>query len=792
MTENNSTTKANTDATDGIAMIRDYLNWGWANKLRIALIMAISLVIASGYIYLTPSTYKRTASLLIKSDGSTGNQGMTELAAFNDLDLFNVSMNVNNEIEVFRSSILMEQVVKRLNLDINYQVRQRFRKIELYTQSPIEVKFLDKHNYEQISFNIDKTSNNSVQLSNLVINDIELDFKVTAILNDTIETPFGKIIVLPRINYDADFDKTITVIKSVPLAVTEKLLARLSVVLAAKQTSIINLSFTDNSIARADDLLNTLISVYNEEWIRTMNESTINTSKFINERLIFIEEELSMVDTDIEQFKSRNRLMDIQIDATNISQAFSEYSNKAFELQSQLSIAQFIKDLLKHQDKEETLLPSNSGLNNDNVESQIEEYNTMFLQKQRLLSNSGQSNPLISDMNNSLQQMRQAITSSINNLISTLMLQVDKIEQQEDQIIGRMVSNPAKAKQLLSIERQQKVKEALYLYLLQKREENELSSAIVVKNTRMVNHAGGSKYPIAPKKNIIFLAALMIGFIIPFFYVWLKDTLNTTVRNKHDLDQQLTMPFLGQIPLMGKYKRKNILRQLPSDYKIVVEERSNNAINEAFRIVRTNIDFMHKSSDAKVLMLTSMGPGSGKTFIAMNLAMSMAIKGEKVLIVDLDMRKASLSNYIGSNKEGVANYLGGFTDDLNQIMKTGALHPNLDIIPVGTIPPNPTELLLGERIEVLINTFRERYTYIFLDCPPAILVADTTIINNYVDATLFVARVGLLDRRMLPEVEQLYQGKVYNNMSIILNATTENSRYGYAYGYGGGYYAHNK
>ena len=430
-------------------------------------------------------------------------------------------------------------------------------------------------------------------------------------------------------------------------------------------------------------------------------------------------------------------------------------------------------------------LPTNSGISSVNIESQIGEYNKMVLDRNRLIANSSEKNPLVKDLGNSMQSMKRTILQSVDNLIVSLNTQIRSIRQQEAMNTQQLASNPSQAKYLLSVERQQKVKEELYLYLLQKREENELSQAFTAYNTRVVTTPRGSALPTAPVKKDILLVAFVLGLLIPAVIIFMQENMNTKVRGKKDLEN-LSIPYIGEIPLYGKGKKKN----KSQEKIIVVEEGNRNIINEAFRVLRSNVDFMTgKESKQKVFVVTSFNPGSGKSFFSVNIAMSFAIKGKKVLVIDGDLRHGSTSAYVGSPKKGLSDYLGNRVANWNEALVTDKKHANLHVLPVGTIPPNPPELLEDGKFATLMQILRNEYDYIFVDCPPIDIVADTQIIEQYADRTLFVIRAGLLDRSLLSALETFYQKKRFKNLAIVLNGTeSTGGRYGYRYGYSFGYH----
>lgn len=571
-------------------------------------------------------------------------------------------------------------------------------------------------------------------------------------------------------------------------AVADSYTQKLRADLGNENATIINLSIDDASVQKAEDILNTLIEVYNEKWIQDKNQIAVSTSRFIGERLGVIENELGHVDENISNYKSEHLLPDVQAASSLYMSQSAENKKEIQTLTNQLTTAQYIRRELNSKDMNQPL-PTNSGIANVNIESQIGEYNKMVLDRNRLIANSSEKNPLVKDLGNSMQSMKRTILQSVDNLIVSLNTQIRSIRQQEATTTQQLASNPSQAKYLLSVERQQKVKEELYLYLLQKREENELSQAFTAYNTRMITAPRGSALPTAPNKKNILLVALVLGLLVPAVIIFMQENMNTKVRGKKDLEN-LSVPCLGEIPLYLSNKKKN---NKSPEHVIVVEESNRNIINEAFRVLRSNVDFIkNKNTQQKVFVVTSFNPGSGKSFLSMNIAMSFAIKGKKVLVIDGDLRHGTVSAYVGSPKKGLSDYLGYEETSWNELLITDKKYPNLHTIPVGTIPPNPTELLEDKSLATLIQALRNEYDYIFIDCPPIDIVADAQIIEQYADRTFFVVRAGLLDCSLLSELENIYQEKRFKNLSIILNGTESTGgrysyRYGYSYGYHNGY-----
>lgn len=757
--------------------------WRW-----FAFSIIISLGIAILYIAQTTPVYLRSTSLLIKDDGK--NIGGDNNTLYN-LDVFKTNTNINNEMLTLRSAALMKEVVKKLSLDISYSTRNGIQHKILYRKTPIKVIFAAKDDNRSISFNVELFGD-SIRISDFRDQGEKLsESTIKGKLSQSIKTPIGSINIRSTDFYSNYAEGTnISVNKKPSDVVSSHYSSLLKVDLGNEEATIVDLSITDESVNRAEDILNTLIESYNENWIEDKNQIAVSTSEFINKRLAVIENELGNVDDNISTFKSKNLLPDIQATTSMYLAQSNDNNTKILALNNQLSVAQFIKSHISEHPKHQ-LIPANLGLESFNTESLIGEYNGIVLKRNNLLNNSSEKNPLLKDLDESLNTLRQSILSSVDNLIGSFKLQINNIRKSENQTNQQIASNPNQAKYLLSVERQQKVKESLYLYLLQKREENQLSQAFTAYNSRIINPPSGNMIPVSPQKSKIVLLALIIGFIIPLLIILLLNSLDISVRGKKDL-KFLSIPFIGEIPLFANNDGYTFIRRhcifkknkkQKDKLQIVVEERNRNSINEAFRVIRTNLDFISGNSDkAKIIMFSSFNSNCGKTFISANLGISLTLAKKKVVIIDLDMRKADLSRNTMGVDYGVSDYLGGFIDDPEKIIVGNMGHSQTDIIPVGTIPPNPTELLLSERLSSLLQYLRTKYDYILIDCPPIDIVADSSIIEKQADLTIFVIRTGSLDRRMLPELEDIYQSKRFGNMVMILNGTAiSRSKYGYYY-----------
>lgn len=753
------------------------------------------LVVAVCYLYRTPTLYNRSAKVMIddsNQDAAMRNLGMAS-ANMMRMRSFN---SVENELEAFASPDLMQKVVERLGLQTRYVEKQFLRDVELYHNSPVEMRLAGMNPPGGFSFLVSPGKDGQVVLSDFRIRKDRIKEAVTGNFGDTLTTPVGAVVIYPKSNIE-DFKHDIRVTWSSAGSAAKLYASKVNLSLSGKQTSVVVISMNDQYPSRADAVISTLIDVYNEEWISNKNRAAINTAEFINERLLVIQSDLDAVEKTLKEYKESNNLTDINAVAQNYLNQSSLYASKAFEVSNQISVATYIKDYLNDPANADSLIPSNLGLSNADVGTQISEYNELVLQRDKLLAGDTTQNPFLTNLSASMASIRTAILTSIDNMIATLGLQLERIESQEQQIMARISSSSEQELQLLSIEREQQMLQNLYVFLLQKREDNELAALVNVGNTRLIVNPTGPRNPVAPNTQMILLAAFVLGLGLPFAFFYLRSVLDTSIKNKADLGP-LSVPFLAELPMYErpedrfkkfKWLRRRVMGQQDMN-RIIVEHGSRDMMNEAFRVLRTNVDLMiGKKKGSQVLMFTSFNPAAGKTFSVMNLASSMALKGAKVIMIDLDLRKASLSKALDMVHTGVAAYLNGKVDDYRP--HVDELAPNFHLLPIGTLPPNPTELLLSDRFKEMIEQMRSEYDYIFLDCPPIDIVADSSIVTELADMTVFVMRAGQMDKKVLPNIEDLYASDKYKHMTLILNGVDiKYKKYGYgksSYGYGYGY-----
>ena len=498
------------------------------------------------------------------------------------------------------------------------------------------------------------------------------------------------------------------------------------------------------------------------------------------------------MDDSISTFKARHQITNLEQVSDLYLQQQTESEAEILKLSNQMHMAQYILDMLKDSKSRYKLLPSHTGLASGEAGEQIAQYNALLLKLKNSLEGTSTQNPIIIRQEERLDEIRQNIIATVSNYLKTLQIQIGTMEGFNADVKEKVVASPDQAKRLLAVERDQKVKESLYLYLLQKKEENEISMTYTPVPTQIIDMPHGSSFPTFPNKKSIILAALLIGLLLPAVVLFVKESLNTSVRGKMDIESRTQIPIVGEIPFYGEEKKRKRLRELFESRKkriyeptpLVVQHDNQNAINEAFRILRSNLEFMSDTRQHKnVYLVTSMFPGSGKTFISMNLALTLAIKHRRVLFIDGDIRRATATRTFGNMQMGLSDYLGEKVESIDQVIYSHGDYPSLSIVPVGTTPPNPTELLSSPRMQQLIEAMRPLYDFIIIDCPMTETLADASILGHHADRTIYIVRAGLFQCRQVALLDSHVESGKYKNLSIVLNAVKPAGHYGYRYGY---------
>lgn len=771
---------------DNVIPIQDLLfhclsKWHW-----FAISLTITIGIAVLYILSTAPTYMRSTEILIKEDGKNsrgGNEGLKNIGAGF------IATNATNEIKALQSPGIMREAIKRLRLDIEQYGDGRFGKGIIYRERPLKIEFLDLRERDDATFTATIKPDSTIQLTNFTRNGKIMQGDCIATMNgDTIATPLGRLTMNRTSHIDLFVGSQIYVNKKNLEASVNEFCSKLSAGLVNEETSIVRLSIKDISTVRATEILTAITEIYNEKWMDENNAAAVKTVEFIKGRADELKKELLALDKEIASYMSRNKLTGTSTKSIAQSAANAGNEEEIMRISNQLELARFLSNHLKGHRNE--IIPSNTGVDVTGLEGLISDYNKKLLDRNRLAANSSDKHPVVVDYTKQLNEMYASISSAVDNHVAKLQKDASLASRQEMREKIRVSVSTVQVKDLQTLTRQQKVKNALYLFLLQKLEETQLTKEFTASNNRILMPPGGSNTPIAPMQKQSITLALIIGLLLPTSIIFIREITNRKVRGRKDLEG-VNIPFIGEIPLYSTDQKKP--KKGHEQRSIIVRHGKRDVINEAFRVLRTNLEFMNnKDKDSNVIIVTSFNPGSGKTFLTMNIAASLTLKGAKVLVIDGDMRHGSTSTYVGKPGTGLSDYLSGGIKEIDNILVESNECNGLYVVPVGSTPPNPTELLHGERFKELIGKMRKQFDYILIDCPPIDIVADTQIIEENADRTIFVIRAGLLDRDMLYELEDIYEEKRLKNISLILNGTYASQgrygyRYGYSYSYGYGY-----
>ncbi|PKD19457.1 tyrosine protein kinase [Salegentibacter salinarum] len=751
--------------------------WPW-------FVFGVILCVLIGFVYLkyTTAQYSTTASIIIKDEESKGPS--SEMAGFADLGLLSGmgASSIENEIGILRSKTLMTKTVKALDLNIIYYDEAGVKSKELYNKSPFNVQVLqlDEEKLSEIikeelghRFLIEPQSENDFILINT-----ESDKNFEGRFGNPVNIGFADI-TLERTGIEPEEEEDLEV--SVQFSPVESIVGKyregVQVNLTDKNSSLLELSLVDPVTEKAQDILDQLILEYNRQAIEDKNLVATNTASFIDERLSIINQELDSVEVGKEEFKESNQLTNIEAESELFIENASDYKKRQQEVGTQLELANAMLDHLKGNTSD--LLPANLGIQEEGVNDMIKEYNTLVLERNRILSASTEENPVVLRLNSQIDQMRGNVLQSLERMRSNLLIAQEDLDRQAAVIGSQISAVPAKERQYRGIERQQNIKEALYLFLLEKREENSLSLAVTAPKAKIVDSAYSNTKPVSPKAKIILLAALILGLLIPFLIIYVKNLLNNKITDRTDIENATKeIPIVGEIPRIARKE---------SDL-ISVNDRS--VLSEAFRIMVTNLQYLLVGAGDKEkgikLFVTSTVKGEGKTFIAFNLAITLANMGKKVVIVGADLRNPQLQRYETDARTyvGVSDYLYNTETGIKEIIAKAKAHEKLDIIASGHIPPNPSELLRSERMARLLNELEGIYDYIIVDTAPSMLVADTFLINKYADLTLYVARAGYTEKKLLGfAVDAKNEGKLHDVSFVLNDVELANFGYGNKYGY---------
>jgi capsular exopolysaccharide synthesis family protein len=762
-----------------VALDRYLYFWKW-----FVLSIFVCFSVAFLYIRYTRPEYQASTTILVKDDKKGGM--LSELSAFSDLGLGNgLKNNVDNEIEILKSRTLVESTVKRLHLNISMFTKGNVISSEMYLDTPITVTFINKKPdfyTKSIAFKFVWLTADTFALEDESIEGapkLFLNPKKEYKYEELIATRYGDLLIGKPIDKGYQYKgnaEGINIVVSPLKNVVASFQSRLKVTSISKTSSVVEVSIIDPVAKKDEVFLDNLIQIYNEDAAADKNFISENTSKFIADRLLLITQELGDVEQDVERFKKSNKLTDIETEAKLFIEGSSEYNKKKVEVDIQLSMITSMLDFLKKSTNAD-LLPANIIAGQGDTGGLMDSYNQLILERNRIMKSATAVNPSVVKLDQEIASLKLNVTESLSRLQANLNIQKRDFSSQEGLLDSKIGEIPVQERQFRAIARQQKVKEELYLYLLQKREETAISLAATAPNARVIDAAKASDIPVSPKRDIIYLASLLLGLLIPFGILYLIDLLDTKVKNRFDITGKIAIPYLGDIPHSD----------IPGE---VIDSNSRSGTAEALRIVRTNLDFMLNQADestAKTIFLTSTIPGEGKTYLSVNLAGTIALSGKKVLLIGMDIRNPKLTEYLDlPNPKGLTHYLSSKNVAISDYIYKSTKFQDLSILPAGNIPPNPTELLMGKKVGELFEQLKKEYDFIIVDTAPVSMVSDTLILAKYADTTVYVVRANFLDKRMLYIPKLLYNEKKLNNMAVVLNSTQVAKGYGYgAYGYGG-------
>ncbi len=739
------------------------IHWKW-------FLVSLLLFVIGAKLYLRYSIpeYKTQSTLLIKREDSGA---MSELAAFQDLSMFSSSgRDLDDEIEVLKSRTLIEKTIKEGNFNISYILEGRIKSSESYDDDiPIDVDFIQK---AKDFYTIDTTlffkkiNYNSFQLysqkDSLVGN-----YKYGEPINSK---KLGVFIINKNNLKSSGFNVHLKLESLTHTA--DKFKRKLTVSTLTKQTNVLELSMVDPVAKKSEDFINKLVGIYNRDAIVDKNLISENTAKFIEERLAIISKELDGVEKDVENYKDKNKITDLPTEASLYLENSSESQKNGLLINTQLKVVDLMLDFMTTNTNSD-IIPANIVPEDNNSAALIAEYNNLVIERNKVLKSATTENPTVIRLTDKIASIKSSIFESLSKLKSSLNIKNKAITNQTNTINGRISEIPRQEREFRGIFRQQQVKEELYLYLFKKREETAITLAVTAPISKVIDAAYSSDNPISPKHNLIYLVALILGLLVPFSIIYLIDLFDNKVKNRHDLENHLTLPFIGDIPHS-------------EDNNQIIQSSSRTSSAEAIRIVRTNLEFILSNNEfgnkAKTIFLTSTLPKEGKTFVTVNLAATIAISGKKVLLIGLDIRNPRLDEYLNLPNRGVTNFLSTKDASIENFIINQKGYEHFDILPAGVIPPNPAELLMHKKLDSMFEELKSKYDYIIVDTAPVSLVTDTLLISKNADAFIYVVRANYLEKSYLKIPESLYKDNKLPNMCVLLNDTDTRSGYGYGYG----------
>lgn len=793
MIENNQLNNSNIEEHEGSinlrALLMKYLiYWPW-------FIASVIICLGCAFLYLRFQTpvYNTTAAVLIK-ETDPRSKAMTQangaVAALQDIGGFSMTSNFDNEVEILKSRTLIKKVVSELALYIQHSQDKTFSyDIPLYKNTPVKV-YITPEEAEKLQ--------SGAKLEMTYTPDGKLNLTAQYILKGKESETTASFDSLPAVlptpvgvfsftrNDSVVLEKPVKLNAQIasPTVAAQSYATNLTVSPSSKTTTIAKISIKDTHKQRAVDFINRLVTIYNQDANDEKNEVAEKTAQFIEERISIINAELGATENQLATFKQQAGLTDLSSDAQLALQESSKYEQLRVENATQIQLVEFLKTYINKEENANEVLPANVGLKDQNLSAIIEQYNTMIIERKRLLRTSSENNPAIINMNTGIEAMRRSVQTTVESVLKGLYIAKSDIDKQTNKFEARINKAPQQEKEFLTIARQQEIKAALYTMLLQKREENAITLASTATNGRIIEEALAGSAPIAPKKMTFALAALIIGLGFPVGLIFLRDLLKYKIESREDVQKITHTPIIGELPRCD----------VKTNGSIVIQENKNNLMEECFRGLRTNLLFMLEKGQ-QVILFSSTQSGEGKSFVAGNTAASLAFLGKKVLIMGMDIRKPGLNKVfrLENRAVGITNYLSDpeHTNLLDTIQHSD-ISPNLDILPGGPVPPNPTELVAREHLDHAIEELKKHYDYIILDTAPIAMIADTAIIGRVADICVYVCRADVTPKQGFEYINVLQKEKKFKKIATVINDIDMSKRknsygYGRKYGYGYGY-----
>ena len=771
------------------------LNWQW-----FLLSMFICLCTALIYLRYASPVYQVSAKILIKDDNTRRRSNANMLANMQELGFMTNSNGIENEVEILQSRILARDAVIDLKLYTDYKSKGRIKKTLLYKNQPVNVD-IDSLHLAQMDKDLMTVGTKNIKLT-MVYRDGQYELKGQTLLNGRpssefeqtvntfptiIKTKYGTLTLTKNIRHELDAEEKevengseyyVTIVP--PMIVATSYARGLNVAPTSKMTSIAQLTLTDRDPNRGIDFLNQLTECYNRQANEDKNEIALRTEEFINERLTKIDAELGSTEDKLENYKKRNALTQLQMDATQTLQMSTQYETKLAEANTQIHLLDYLREYIDKPENMYKTIPSNVGMTDAASVRLIDSYNKTVQDRNRLLKAASEQAPQVQTQTAILDDLQASIRQALLQARRSADIQRQGVQNQYNKYQNRIGNSPEQERVLNQIGRQQEVKSGLYLLLLQKREENSISLAATANKGKMIDEPEFNG-KVSPKSAIIMLAALVLGLAIPFAILYLLQLLQFRIGGHDDLVKMTRLPIISDVPVASD--------SVKSAAGIVVQANKNNQIDEVFRSLRTNVQFMMKE-DEKIILFTSSISGEGKTFIAANLAMSFALLGKKVVLCGLDIRKPALGRLfdVKDRQQGVTTLLSKnrvTEEDLMDQLSPSAVNDNLDLLLAGPTPPNPTELLARDNMRQIIELLKQRYDYIILDTAPVGLVSDTMQLTKYANVCCYICRADYTPKTNIGLVNTLAEEEKLKNVCIILNGVDmSKKKYGYYYGYG--------